>query len=158
MRRRRHAWVAVITGLGMAALLGCSQQQPLTCGTAGCTSQVVVDIHQLAGVVQERPFQATLCVAGTCQMQAGTLSGPGPMLTVVTQLAVNGAPTFEPHKVPVSLTVVLRDGTQVVDAATTIDLSEVRPNGAACQPVCRSKSLALVNGKLVDSGTSTPSG
>ena len=139
----------------MTGLPGCAQQQQPTCGTAGCTSQVVVDIHQLAGVVQERPFQATLCVAGTCQMQAGSLTGTSPMLTVVTQLAVNGAPTFSPEKVPVSLTVVLRDGTQVLDTKTTVDLREVRPNGTGCRPVCMSKSLSLMNGQLVDSGAST---
>ena len=77
---------------------------------------------------------------------------------MVTQLAVNGAPTFSPEKVPVSLTVVLRDGTQVLDTKATVDLREGRPNGAGCGPVCMSKSLTLANGHLVDSGSSaTPS-
>ena len=155
MRPRRIAAFAVAAGVAAGPLCGCAQPQQAACQTGGCVSQVVVDIHQLAGVVQDRPFQATLCVSGTCQMQAGSLTGTSPMLTVVTQLAVNGAPTFSPEKVPVSLTVVLRDGTQVLDTKTTVDLREVRPNGTGCRPVCMSKSLSLMNGQLVDSGAST---
>ena len=94
MHPRRCARFSLAVGLVAVALSGCAQQEQAACQTSGCVSQVVVDIHQLAGVVQDRPFQATLCVAGTCQMQAGTLTGTRPMLTVVTQLAVNGAPTF----------------------------------------------------------------
>ena len=143
-RRRALGWVAVVL-----ALSGFAQQ--VACTTIGCASQVVVDVTSLTGILASKPFQATLCVDGTCQMQAGTLTGSAPMITVVTQLAVNGGPTFAPDApVPVTLTVVTRDGKTVTDAQGTVTLRKVTPNGESCGPVCYQSTLTLSGTHLVE--------
>jgi hypothetical protein len=140
----RWGWVAA--GL---VLTGCAQQ--VACTDIGCASQVVVDVTSLSSTLGSKPFQATLCVDGTCQMQAGTLSGNAPMITVVTQLGVNGGPTFAVDSaVPVTLTVVTRDGKTVTDAQGTITLHKVTPNGESCGPVCYQAALALSGTHLVE--------
>jgi hypothetical protein len=140
----RWGWVAAAL-----VLTGCAQQ--VACTTIGCASQVVVDVTSLTSVLGSKPFQATLCVDGTCQMQAGTLTGNAPMITVVTQLAVNGGPSFSADKpVPVTLTIVTRDGATVTDARGDITLHKVTPNGESCGPVCYQAALALSGTHLVE--------
>ena len=147
-RRTRHVgrWGSVAVGL---VLTGCAQQ--IACTTVGCASQVVVDVTSLTSVLGSKPFQATLCVDGTCQMQAGTLTGSAPMITVVAQLGVNGGPSFSAgDSVPVTLTIVTRDGASVTDAKGDITLHKVTPNGESCGPVCYQAALALSGTHLVE--------
>ena len=143
-RLRRWGWVAA--GL---VLTGCAQQ--VACTTLGCASQVVVDVTSLSGLVGDKPFQATLCVDGTCQMQAGTLTGKAPMITVVTQLGVNGGPSFAVESaVPVTLTIVTRDGKEVTSAKADVTLHRSAPNGESCGPVCYQSTLTLSGTHLVE--------
>jgi len=142
-------WGRALWILGIVTVTGCAQQ--VACTTIGCSSQVVVDVHSLSGRIGDKPFQATLCVAGDCQMQAGQLSGSDAMITVVKQLGVNGGPSFDPAKpVSVSLRVLTRDGTTVADAKGSVTLRPVSPNGEKCGPVCYQASMALSGTSLVE--------
>ena len=142
-------WGRALWILGIITVTGCAQQ--VACTTVGCSSQVVVDVHTLSGRIGEKPFQATLCVADDCQMQAGQLSGSDAMITVVKQLGVNGGPSFDPSKpVDVTLRVLTRDGATVADAKGTVKLHAVTPNGEKCGPVCYQVSMALSGTSLVE--------
>jgi hypothetical protein len=145
----RSRWGRPVAFAAILLLTGCAQQ--VACTTVGCSSQVVVDVHALAGRIGSKPFQAVLCVQGDCQMQAGTIAGGTAMLTVVKQIGVNGGPTFDPTKpVPVTLRVTTRDGAVVTDAAGTATLHPVRPNGPSCGPVCYQATLTLSGSSLAE--------
>ena len=86
----RFGWRSKVVGLGMVpALAACA---PGDCSGVGCASQVgVTNLSDLVRQYGPGPAAATLCVDGSCQTERVVLSGSASVLSVLKEIAAQGA-------------------------------------------------------------------
>ena len=142
----RFGWRSKVVGLGMVpALAACA---PGDCSGVGCASQVgVTNLSDLVRQYGPGPAAATLCVDGSCQTERVVLSGSAAVLSVLKEIAAQGA---KPSSMKVHVTFQLsRRGSSLMDAATTTSLTSVAPNGVKCGPICYDAIFTVKDGELV---------
>ena len=135
------------------------------CTEVGCEDGVSVDLGPLATRFADKlPLAVHLCIDSVCddaivasaadchRAMTGGPSGPVPPLVILCVPGANGGVAMDAsvtgaglssgsHVVAVAIKGA--DGAALFTHAETVALSESRPNGPTCEPVCRQGHVAM---------------